>query len=97
MRAFPVPIQMHEEERIMGGMISLRQTAYIALGLALGGASFYLGFLPLIIRLLLFLIVSGVGLFFAFAKFDDLRVDQYIFYYLKWRFGPRKMYIRGEN
>lgn len=97
MRAFPVPVQITDEERLMGGIFSLRQTLYIILGLALGGAGFAFTFLPVLIRLFLFILVACIGVVFAFVKIRYMRVDQYIYLHLKWRKSPRAIWLKGEN
>jgi len=97
MRSFPVPIQLDDEERIIGGKLSLRQILYIITGLAVGGASFGLVFLPVLARLFLFFIMNCFGLVFAFVKIHELRADQYLYLYLKWRRSPRALYLKGEN
>lgn len=97
MRAWPVPIQITDEERLIGGKLTVRQLLYIVAGLALGGASFGLIFLPLLARLTLFFLVAGGGFAFAYARIYHMRVDQYLYLYLKWRKSPRFLYLKGGN
>ncbi|KJS10663.1 MAG: hypothetical protein VR67_17415 [Peptococcaceae bacterium BRH_c8a] len=95
MRAFPVPVQINDEERIMGGIFTLRQTLYLCMGLALGGASFSFTFLPILIRFIFFLLILGVCVVLAFFKIYAMRADQYLVLYLKWRYRVKKHGLKG--
>ena len=97
MRAWPVPIQITDEERLIGGKLTLRQLGYIVAGLALGGASFGFTFLPLLARFTLFFLVAGGGFTFAYAWIYHMRVDQYLYLYFKWRRSPRFLFLKGGN
>lgn len=97
MRAFPVPVQITDEERLIGGFLSLRQLLYIILGAALGGAAFLLTFIPLLLRLVFFLVLAAGGIGFAFLKVQEMRLDYYLYLYLKWRVNPRELYLEGRN
>lgn len=97
MRAFPVPVQITEEERVIGGMLTLRQLLYITLGVVLGGLVFLLTFLPVIIRLFIFVMIVLASTVLAFIKIHDLRADQYLYLYVKWKKSPRAIYLKGEN
>lgn len=97
MRAFPVPIQNDDEERIMGGMLTFRQTLYIFIGIALGGASFFLTFLPILIRLFIYLVILIASLVLAFVKVNDMRADHYLILYLRWLCRQKKYHLRGNN
>ena len=98
MRAFRVPVQITDEEKLFGGILSLRQFLYIFVGFALGGLAFTLSFMPVLVRLFLFLIVFVTGIGIAMIPIKDMRADQYIYYYTRWKKSPMKIfYIRSER
>lgn len=97
MRAFPVPVQITEEEKLFGGMLSLRQLLYIIAGVCLGGLSFLIIFMPVVIRLFIFLIMSCLGPLIAFIPIYHMRADQFIFRYIKWKCSSNSLYLRGHK
>ncbi len=97
MRAFPVPVQITDEERIIGGIITLRQLLYVVVGVALGGVALALFFLPLALRLVIFIISVSLGIMFSFVRFYNMRADRFIYLYLKWRMSNRSMYLERGN
>ena len=97
MRAFKVPVQITDEEKLFGGILSLRQFLYIFTGFALGGLFFTLSFMPVLVRLFLFLTIFIAGIGMALIPIKDMRADQYIYYLIKWKRSPKEIYyIRSE-
>jgi hypothetical protein len=97
MRAYPVPVQLEEEERIIGGFLTLRQLTYLALGAALGGgAACGAFFLPLVLRFILFFLFAGAGAALALVPVQETGLDVVLYRWLKWRFGQRKFSWRGD-
>lgn len=95
MRAYPVPVQLEEEERIIGGYLTLRQLIYLVLGVVLGGGAAYgASFLPL--RFVVFFLFSGAGAAMALVPAQDVGLDVFLFRWLKWRLGQREFSWRGD-
>lgn len=98
MRAYPVPVQIEGEERLIGGFLSLRQLVYLVLGAALGGgAAFGAFFLPLVLRFMLFFILAGAGTALALVPVQDVELDVYLSRWLAWRFSQREFYWTGGD
>ena len=53
MRSWPVPIQVTEDEKIFGGVMSFKQLGYLALFFCIGGAGAAIP-LPLFVRIAVF-------------------------------------------
>lgn len=92
MRAFPVPIQIIEEEKIFGGHLSLRQVAYVfLLGPGIGGALALVcpigGF---VLKFIIFALVWSIGLAMAYVKISEMGLDSYLWLAFKWWKSPRK-------
>lgn len=97
MRAYPVPVQLEEEERLVGGFLTLRQLVYLVLGAALGGgAACGAFFLPLVLRFAVFVLFAGAGAALALVPAQDAGLDVVLFRWLKWRFGRREFSWRGD-
>ena len=97
MRAYPVPVQLEGEERVIGGFLTLRQLVYLVLGTALGGgAAAGAFFLPLVLRFIVFFLFAGAGAALALVPVQDTGLDVVLFRWLKWRFGQREFSWRGD-
>lgn len=88
MRIYQVPFQLDKEEKVIGGVLTLRQLIYIISGIGLGALFFILLFKKsLLIGVILLGILSCSGYFFAIYKAGDDDLDKYIFrrvlYFLK--------------
>lgn len=55
---FPVPLELHDEEKIFGGYLSIRQVAYLLMGSAVGYLGGHLGYS--VLRLFIPPVVAGV-------------------------------------
>lgn len=93
MRLFSVPMDLTGEEKIIGGVLSFRQLAYI-----IGGGMFavLLFFflkvlhLPGIVCLFIAIAFFCFGLFLSFGKPKDITADEYIAGWIQWRCRYRK-------
>jgi len=98
MRAYPVPVQLDNEERIIGGVLTLRHIIYLILGLALGGgAGMGAFFLPLYFRIFLAALGLSAGAALAFAPVAGMSMDIYLLRWFQWRTGRRVYFLKGED
>ncbi len=98
MRAFPVPVQLDSEERVIGGYIALRQLIYLIAGVALGGGIAYaVHFFPAALRIVLCILFILIGCSLAFIKLYDTDLDIFLYRWFKWRFNQREFYIKGDE
>ncbi len=95
MRMFGVPFDIDQEDKLIGGMLSLRQSMWIgipiaALVWALVDTGGYLsenginGFV-LVIRIFMVIVVAVVAGFFAFGTMDGTNADKYILRMIKFK------------
>ncbi|HOV79392.1 MAG TPA: PrgI family protein [Bacillota bacterium] len=98
MRVYPVPVQSENEERVIGGYLTLRQFAYIVLGVALGGGISFgaLFFLPIYIKLFFMALFVVSGVLLAFVSVDDMGLDRYLWYWFLWRRSKKDYFWKGE-
>ena len=80
MRYFPVPMDLTQEEKIIGGVLSIRQVVYLLIG-GIFSAVFALVpiFILLKIPLVLFFLIAAPCL--AFVSVKEIHLDLYL---LKW-------------
>lgn len=95
MRTFLVPMEPQAEEKLMGGILSLRQFTYLLLGVLLGGGMFFTGFwLAIKIALCIVLVVCSVLL--AFVRLYEMNLDAFFAEYLfRYKTRDKKMYLSG--
>lgn len=100
MRNFHIPFDMHTEDKIIGGYLSLRQFAWI---LAFGFVAIWLlginkgyirdddsiNILRLSIRILISIVSIGIGVYLAFFKIDEMEADKYWIKNFIWRSKTR--------
>ena len=97
MRAYPVPVQLEGEERVIGGFLTLRQLVHLVLGAALGGgAACGAFFLPLVLRFVVFFLFAGAGAALALVPAQDAGLDVFLWRWLRWRFSQREFSWRGD-
>ena len=92
MRAFPVPVQISEEEKIIGGYLTLPEFLFLLGGFIFGGLSFALSFLPVVVRLFLFLLIFSGAVCVAFLPIKEMPAEKFLFYYLRWKRKPKKIF-----
>lgn len=91
MKVYEVPYYFEHEEKIFGGYVSLRQAIYLMFAVMAIGL-FFLPFLDVTIKVILFSIVAGLCCLLAFLKIDGTNADKYSVYILKFLLR-RKIYI----
>lgn len=96
MRAWPVPVQMTEEEKIIGGFMTLRQLGYLIAGFCLGGLGAALP-LPVPLRLAVFALVFLAGAALAFVFIFDMPLDVFLWRWWRWRRSPRELFLKGDD
>lgn len=98
MRAFPVPVQLESEERVIGGYLTLRQLIYLLAGFALGGGiAIITHFFPLTLRILLCVLFFLIGSSLAFMRVYSTDLDIFLYRWFKWRFNKREFYLKGDE
>lgn len=99
MRAFPVPIQIIEDEKVFGGHLSLRQVAYLFLiGPGIGGAlALSCPFGGLIVKLIIFAFIWSISCAMAYVKVSDMTLDKYVWLAFKWWKSPKNYTWEGDN
>ncbi|WP_034630935.1 PrgI family protein [Desulfotruncus alcoholivorax] len=99
MRMFPIPMDLTGEEKLIGGVLSLRQMVYL-----LGGgvcAVFFLVLLRVIhvlwaLALPVAIIWLVLGIFLSFFSLDGMGADEYLYRWLAWR-TRRRRYDWGDE
>lgn len=100
MRNFHIPFDMHTEDKIIGGYISLRQFVWLLAG---SFVAIYLLFinknyirgegdinaLSLAIRIIISIVFVGLGIFLAFFKLEEMDSDKYLIKMFTWKSKPR--------
>ncbi|NSW84668.1 MAG: PrgI family protein [Syntrophothermus sp.] len=93
MRLFPVPMDLTEEEKVIGGVLSLRQVVYLfggSVAAALSVSFLRLLHVPWAIAFpagILWFIAGGV---LSFAAAAGMGADEYLFRWFSWRFRRRR-------
>lgn len=105
MRSFVVPFDMQEEDKVIGGYISIRQFLWIAISLLpliiltvinrgyiiTQGEHITILKDSLVLRLVIGIICAVFGLIMAFIKKDGINIDTYLL--LKFKYKTREKLI----
>jgi hypothetical protein len=99
MRMFPIPMDLTGEEKLIGGVLSLRQMVYL-----LGGgvcAVFFLFLLRLVhtpwaLALPVAVLWFVLGVFLSFVSLSGMGADEYLFRWFLWR-TRRRRYDWGDE
>lgn len=91
MRVYEVPYYFEHEEKVFGGYISLRQAIYLMITIIAIGL-FFLDFIDVTLKVILFFAIAGVCSILAFVKIDGTNADKYLLYILKFLF-KKKIYV----
>lgn len=87
---YKVPFDFRHEEKIFGGYLSLRQMLYLILSIISIGILFTP--IPITLKTIVFFIIVGIFLAFAFLKIGNIYADKYCFNVMKYIF-KKKIYI----
>lgn len=91
MSAYKVPFSFEHEEKVFGGYLSLRQMLYMIISVISIGILF-LPFLPIALKVILFLLAISIFMAFAFLKIGTNYADQYFLNIVKYIFR-KKIFI----
>lgn len=95
MPRYNVPMEFSDEDKIIGGILSLRQIAYLVIAACLDLGIFFLSFLPWVVRVALMIPFPLVAVVLAFIEHPDHgRIDKLLFAYLRFMRRP-KQYVQG--
>ena len=78
MSSYKVPFDFTHEEKVFGGYLSLRQMLYMIFSVISIGILF-LPVLQITLKVILFLLVFGIFMTFAFCKIYDFQVVLIVF------------------
>lgn len=92
-----IPAEFESEEKLFGGILTLKQFVFLAAGGTVGAVSVTLP-LPLVLRLFLFGLFFSVGAALAFVKVWDMTLPVFLFRLVRYRRRPRKvLFITGNQ
>lgn len=77
MDSFPVPVQSDEEEKLFGGLLTIRQMVYLLLA-AISVFASSISPMPMWLKVICDLIVAVFGISLAFVRADNVTLDRYI-------------------
>lgn len=97
MPRYNVPMEFDSEDKIIGGILSLRQMAYCSVAGSVDLGLWFLGFIPTTVRVFLMILPSVLGLALAFIEHPiHGRLDKFLLAYLRYSRRP-KAYIQGGD
>ena len=108
-RYIPVPFSITQEDKVIGGYLSMRQFSWIlATGvvdlyllvinrgyLNASGGKFSVNLVSLTIRIIFSIIFITIGLLMAFVKVKGINLDKYLL--KKFQYGKRKHLIKYQR
>jgi len=97
MRAYPVPVQLDQEEKVIGGYLTLRQLLYLILGAVIGCGTALTFNLPLIAKLIIAAGGLTIGIILAFIPAEKTTLDIYLLRWIMWTIKKRKYYLGGDS
>ena len=97
MRSWPVPVQMTEDEKMVGGVLTLKQLGYMLAGLALGGTAAGVFRLPGIMRFVIYFVIQAFGFALALCQVSYTPLDNYLINAWRWWRSPRQLVFRGDE
>ena len=83
-----MPYDFSHEEKVFGGYLSLRQMLYV-IGSVISFGILFIPVIPIILKLILFLIVFIACIAFAFLKIGSGYADRYFFNIVKYIFRKK--------
>lgn len=98
MAVYKVPMEFESENKIIGGILSLRQVVYILVAGSLDLAIFFfLGFLSVTTRVLIMVPISMIAVALAFYELPKHgRLDKFLIAYFRYLKKP-KSYVQGRR
>jgi uncharacterized membrane protein len=95
MTRYKVPQDLNEEEKLIGGVASLRQAAYVILGGGIGLLIAYFVPADMSVKATIFSIPVAAGIALGFLKIKDINLDNYIL--LRIKFAMSRKAFRYER
>ena len=103
MRMFGVPFDMEEEDKLIGGYLSLRQAGWLSIALIVAIVEFITDMSWLTnfnifivgLKVIILLIALALSAFMAFGSMDNMNADAYVFKMA--RFKYRRKTIRYSD
>lgn len=89
MQIYKVPYNFNHEEKVFGGYLSIRQAIYLIFGALMFGI-FFIPIINMFIKSVVFIILAGIFISFAFLKIDETNSDKYFIYILNFLFRNKK-------
>ncbi|HCC06764.1 MAG TPA: hypothetical protein DEP72_01170 [Clostridiales bacterium] len=97
MRMFGVPFDINEEDKLIGGYLSLRQAGWLAIPLTVLVVEFvadmsyitHVNALAMIIKILVLFVTIVIAGFMAFGSMDSMNADQYVFKMIKFKYRKK--------
>jgi len=97
MRSFPVPMDLTEEERTLGGILSLRQAVYLLVGIVITILVLLARPVPLPARLAVSVLPLAAGTGLAFFQPYSMRTDLFLLYGVRYLIRPKRLILRGDD
>lgn len=97
MRAYPVPVQLDQEERVIGGHLTVRQLLLLILGAVIGCGTALAVKLPIVAKLMIAAGGLTIGIFLAFIPVEKTTLDVYLIRWLMWKIRKKQYYLGGES
>ncbi|MEW6727532.1 MAG: PrgI family mobile element protein [Bacillota bacterium] len=97
MRQHPVAVQLEDEDKVVGGVMTFRQLIWLIAGFALGGgaAALPLPWYPWYIRALVFGLFFLAGAVLALGRAYGMAMDVFLFRYARWRLRQKAWALKG--
>jgi len=94
MRSWPVPVQIAGEEKVFGGILSLRQLGWLVAGIGLGIAVAVVAPVPLLWRFVFFSFFALIGFLLCFVRVINLSADVALWRLNQWWRRERKLTLK---
>jgi len=96
MQIYKVPYNFNHEEKVFGGYVSIRQALYLILAVSMV-AIFFIPFINVFIKSMMFFVLATMFILFAFLKLDETNADKYFIYILNFLFRKKKYILEKGN
>lgn len=103
MAQYPIPQDMREKEKIIGGIFTMTQFAFVAIGVALGlllGLGAYSLTGSLVFTVVVIVLIVGLFAPFGFVtlpKYGDIELYQYVIMLIKYKKSNKDFLNVSEN